>query len=281
VAESPGPFYARGELATRAALYRRLLASQVRGQASYRLSFALDLVANGIVPAIELLSILAIFHVTRTLGGFGTAQVLTMYGLAVTSFAIADLCVGNIERLDLYVRRGLLDAVLVRPMSVLGQLLALDFSPRRVARVVVAATILVLALQRSGVTATPAHAALVISTVASGAVFFSAMFVTTATVAFWWIDSGELASAFTYGGRDFTTYPITVYSGLFRALFAYGVGFAFVAYTPAVALFGIADPTGLPRWLGWWGTPLAAVVGVALTGLIWRTGVRHYRSTGS
>jgi ABC-2 type transport system permease protein len=263
------------------ALYRRLLASQVRGQASYRLSFGLDLVANGIVPAIELLSVLAIFHVTRTLGGFGTAQVLTMYGLAVTAFAIADLCVGNIERLQQYVRRGLLDAVLVRPMSVLGQLLALDFSPRRVARVLVAGTILVLAMGHSGVTATAAHAALVVSTVASGAVFFSALFVTTASVAFWWIDSGEFANAFTYGGRDFTTYPITVYSGVFRGLFAYGLGFAFVAYAPAVALFGIPDPTGLPGWLGWWGTPLAAAISVALAAVIWRTGVRHYRSTGS
>ena len=262
-------------------VYRHLLASQVRGQASYRLSFVLDLVSNGIVPAIELLSILAVFHVTRTLGGFDTIQVLVMYGLAATSFAVADLCVGNVEKLQQYVRQGLLDAVLVRPMSVFGQLVALDFAPRRIARIFVAGSVLAVALARSGVSLTAAHVALVGSTVLSGGVFFGAVFVTTATVAFWWIDSGEFANGFTYGGRDFTTYPITVYSGVFRGLFAYGLGFAFVAYAPAVALFGIPDPTGLPRWLGWWGTPLAAVVGVALAAVVWRTGVRHYRSTGS
>ena len=65
------------------------------------------------------------------------------------------------------------------------------------------ATVLTIALSRAGVVWTGSHAALVLSTVVSGAVFFGALFVMTATVAFWWIDSGEFANGFTYGGRDF------------------------------------------------------------------------------
>jgi ABC-2 type transport system permease protein len=105
--------------------------------------------------------------------------------------------------------------------------------------------------------------------------------VTTATVAFWWIDSGQFANGFTYGGRDFTSYPITVYNGAFRVLFAYGLGFAFIAYTPTVTLLGRPDPTGLPAVFGWLGTPMAASVLVVVAALVWRSGVRHYRSTGS
>ena len=97
----------------------------------------------------------------------------------------------------------------------------------------------------------------------AGVVFFGSIFVATATVAFWWIDSGELANAFTYGGRDFTVYPITVYGGWFRALFAYGLGFAFVAYYPALALLGRADPLGLPAWAGW-AAPAVALVAAAV-----------------
>jgi viologen exporter family transport system permease protein len=269
------------ELVQQAGVYRRLLFGQVRGQASYRASFVLDLVANAAVPAIDLGTLLAIFHVSRTLGGFHTAQVLVMYGLAATAFAIADLVVGNIERIRTYVRQGLLDTVLIRPMSVLGQLVVLDFTPRRLARILVAGLVLVLAMPRAGVAWQPGTVALTLSTVVFGAVFFGALFVTSATVAFWWIDSGEFANGFTYGGRDFTSYPITVYSGAFRLLFAYGLGFAFVAYCPAVALLGGPDPLGLPAWLGWLGTPLVAVIAAAVATLVWRTGVRHYRSTGS
>jgi ABC-2 type transport system permease protein len=120
---------------------------------------------------------------------------------------------------------------------------------------------------------------MVVAPVAAG-VFFGAIFVISATLAFWWVESGELGNGFTYGGRDFTSYPITVYSDWFRNLFAYGLGFGFVAYQPALALLGRPDPLGLPVWAGY-SSPLVALLAALIAAVVWRTGVRHYRSTGS
>ena len=144
---------------------------------------------------------------------------LVIFGISATSFALADLVVGNIERIRLYVRHGTLDAALVRPLSVLGQMLSLDFTIRRVARLAMAAAILAVAVWRADVRFSPARVALLLAAPLTGALFFAAVFVATATVAFWWIDSGEVANAFTYGGRDFTSYPITVYGDAFRRVF--------------------------------------------------------------
>ena len=104
--------------------------------------------------------------------------------------------------------------------------------------------------------------------------------VTTATAAFWWIDSGELGNSFTYGGRDFTSYPMTVYSGYMRWLFGFGLGFASVAYYPALALLGRPDPLGSPGWVAW-AAPLVSLLAVGAAAAAWRTGLRRYRSTGS
>ena len=41
-----------------------------------------------------------------------------------------------------------------------------------------------------------------------------------------------------------------------------------------------ADPYGFPEWLRY-ASPLAAMVMVAVTAVVWRAGVRHYESTGS
>jgi ABC-2 type transport system permease protein len=265
---------------SRLSTYRYLLGAQLRSQTSYRTSFALDLVFNALIPAIDLIVVVALFRVTRTLGGFTAFEVIVMFGFSSTSFALADLLVGNIEKMRFYVRLGLLDGVLVRPLSVLGQLLAVDFTIRRIARLVVAAAVLLVAASKVDIDWTAARVALLVTAPLFGAAFFAAVFIGTATVAFWWIDSGEFANGFTYGGRDFTTYPMTVYSGLFRRLFAYSLGFAFVAYYPALALLGRADPLGLPGWLGW-SSPLVAVLAAAVAGIAWRFGVRHYRSTGS
>ena len=265
---------------TRLRVYRHLFVAQIRSQASYRASFAIDLFSNALIPLIDLATVLLMFQVTRELGGFTAVEVVLMFSLTGVGFALADMVVGNVERLRIYVRTGLLDAVLVRPLSVLGQLVALDFSVRRVARIAVSLTVLMLALARLDLDWTPARVAILVLAPLVGAVYFSALFVATAAVAFWWIESGEFANAFTYGGRDFASYPMTVYGGLFRRLFAYSLGFAFVSYFPALALLGRPDPLGMPGWVSWSG-PAVALAASAVAGLIWRTGIRHYRSTGS
>ncbi|GAB7047501.1 ABC transporter permease [Catenuloplanes indicus] len=260
--------------------YGHLLRAQARSQLSYRVSFAIDLVSNIGATALDVLTVFVLYGVTTAIGGFRLGETMVMVGLAQVAFTLADMLVGYIERIRVYVRTGLLDTVLIRPLGPLGQLLAMDVPLRKLSRVLLAVLVLTVALARAGIDWTPGRAALVAATLIGGTAFFASIFIGTASVAFWWIESGEIGNAFTYGGRDFTTYPITVFDGAFRHLFAYGLGFGFVAYQPALALLGRADPLGLPAWAGW-AAPLVCVPAALVAGLIWRTGIRHYRSTGS
>ena len=164
------------------------------------------------------------------------------------------------------------DAVLVRPLGALMQLLAMDVAARRVGRVVIGVALLGAAAAHAGLVLTPPRLALLVVAPVAGALIFSALFVATATVTFWWVESGELGNALTYGGHDFSGYPITVYGALFRRLFAYGLGFAFVAYYPALVLLGRDDPLGAPAALGY-GCPLIAAVAPSRPGgASWRAG---------
>jgi ABC-2 type transport system permease protein len=260
--------------------YLHLAMAQIRSQAQYRTSFLVEIAGSVLYGIVDTGTVLIMFNVTRTLGGFAFREAFLMAALAGCAFSLADLSVGNIERIRFYVRTGLLDAILVRPLGALPQLLAVDFSPRRVGRLVFTTGLVALATRTAGVHWTLPRAVLVVVTPIAGAVLFGAIFVASATVAFWWIDSGEFSSALTYGGRDFTAYPMTVYQGVFRRVFAYGIGFAFVGYYPALALEGRRDPLGLPAVAGW-GGPVVALVACAAAGLLWRYAIRHYRSTGS
>lgn len=260
--------------------YWALLRGQARGQASYRASFALDLVSNVGATALDLATVFVLFGVTHTLGGFDLRQSLVVNGMSAFAFATGDLAIGNVERIKLYVRTGLFDAVLVRPLRALPQLILLDLPLRKLSRVVFGATVYLVVLAAADIAWTPARVALAAVAPLAGAVFFGAIFVVTASVAFWWTESGEVGNAFTYGGRDFTGYPVNIYSGWFRNLFAYGLGFAFVSYYPALALMGLRDPIGLPGWVGWV-APLVALPACAAAAAVWRLGLRRYASTGS
>jgi ABC-2 type transport system permease protein len=173
-----------------------------------------------------------------------------------------------------------MDSVLLRPLGALTQLVLMDLPLRKALRLVLAGTVLAVALRVNDIDWTPARVLLVVIVPLAGGVFFGSIFVLSASLAFWWVDSGQIGNAFTYGGRDFTSYPVPIYAGWFRAVFAYGLGFGFVSYQPALALLGRADPLGLPAWAGFV-SPLVALVAAGCAALVWRSGIRHYRSTGS
>jgi len=260
--------------------YFSLTRATIRAQAQYRLSFVVDVVGASLGVTMDLAAILVFFRVTRSLGGFPLREAFLMGTIATSGFAMADLVGGNVDRLRFHVRTGRLDALLVRPLGLLPQLLCEDFTLRRTGRVAQGLVAYAIALGFAHLAWTPARAVLAVLAPLCAAVFFTALFVAGGTVAFWWVESGEFANGFTYGGRDFTSYPLTVYSGLFRRVFGYSMGFAFVAYYPALVLLGHPDPLGGPAWLGWC-APLVAGAAALAAAAIWRFGVRHYRSTGS
>jgi ABC-2 type transport system permease protein len=247
---------------------------------SYRASFVAELVSNVGAAALDVLSVLVLFRVTRTVGGFELPAALLMVALSSASFATADFVVGNIDQLKTYIRAGTLDSVLVRPLSAFGQLVLMDLPLRKASRVVIAFVVLAIAVRVADVDWTPARVLLMAVAPVAAAVFFGSIFVTGAGLAFWWVESGEAGNAFTYGGRDFTAYPVSIYSGWFRAVFAYGLGFGFVVYHPALFLLGRADPLGLPAWAAW-SSPLVALVAAGVAAGVWRLGIRRYQSTGS
>jgi ABC-2 type transport system permease protein len=260
--------------------YARLFLAQVRSQTQYRASFCVDLGMAAFTTLIEAAVVLVLFRVTPTIGGFDLPEVLLMSSLAALAFDLADLLVGNIERLSRYVRTGLFDTILVRPLGTLPQLLCTDFSLRRIGRVAQSGVLLAAVLWYVDIEWTPSRVLLLLVAPVSGCALFAAVFVLSASVAFWFVESGEIASAFTYGGKEFARYPATIYPGALRRMFGYGLGLALVGYQPALVLTGRADPLGGPTWLAWL-APVAALCAWAVALSVWRTGIRHYRSTGS
>ena len=260
--------------------YVALLSGQFRSVASHRTSFAVELITNLGGTVLDVATVFVLFRATRTVGGFTLAETILMTSLTAAGFVLADFTVGNVDRLTTYVRAGTLDAVLVRPLGVLPQLLLMDLPVRKGLRLVVGVGTLGVGIGLNDIQWTPGRVLLIVVAPLAAAVFFAAIFVLSASLAFWWIDSGEVGNGFTYGGRDFTSYPITAYGGWFRAIFAYALGFGFVAYQPALALLGRPDPLGLPAWAGYL-SPLVALLAAGIAAVVWRRGVRHYRSTGS
>lgn len=248
--------------------------------AQYPASLAMFALMSCASACAELAAVFVLFGHAGRISGFGITEALLFYGLAAVTFGTTDFLLGSVERLGAHIRRGTFDTMLVRPVSPLVQLATDEFSPRRLGKVVPAAIALGYALAHVEVGWTPARIVAVPLLMVCGIVICGSVWTIGSCIQFFVTEAGEVANSVTYGGQALTEYPLAIYGrGVVRAV-TYVVPLAFVSWQPGLFLLGRADPLGMPAVLRY-ATPVVAVVLAALAVLVWRTGLRHYRSTGS
>lgn len=267
-------------MASRLGIYRQLAGAAVRSQLAYPVSFTLQCFGQAIAQLTDLVVIVVLFTHVRAMGGFDVREVLVVYGIAGVSFGFADMIVGQLDALPTYIRHGRLDALLLRPLSALGQICASEVALRRIGRIVTALATLGYALSAVDVDWTTTRVLAAVLAPVTGTVILSSIWIVACSVTFWLVEGRELANTVTYGSNMFTAYPLGVFSSWLRRLMGFLVPGAFVAYFPALALLGKPDPLGLPAFLQW-SSPVVAVVAALVATAVWRFAVRHYRGTGS
>jgi ABC-2 type transport system permease protein len=259
-------------------MYAAIAGLWVRAAWVYRTSFITLVFANGLITGLDAVAIWIMFSQLDLLGGFGLHEVALLYGASSLGLGIADTLIGSVERIGEHIRSGRLDQMLTKPLPLLLQVCADQFTLRRLGRITQAA--IVFAWAAAYVDWTPARVCVAVMMVVSGGAIFFGLFVAFSCIQFLTKDATEFANAFTYGGATLTQYPLTIFPrDLMRSL-TFVVPVAFVNWYPCLFLLGRDDPFGLPGWLQLC-SPVAAVAMTAVALLVWRAGVRRYTSTGS
>ncbi|MGW2984742.1 ABC transporter permease [Streptomyces goshikiensis] len=260
--------------------YGLIVAMWIRSTMTYRTSFFLATFGNAVVQLLDFVAIYIMFSHVEALGGFSLPEIALLYGSCSASLGLADLLLGNTDRIGVRVRDGSLDTMLVRPVPLLAQVAADRFALRRLGRIVQGLGVLGWAVWALDVAWTPGKVLLVPVMILAGAAIFAAVMLAGAAFQFVAGDAAEVQNSFTYGGNTMLQYPPTVFGkDLLRGV-TFIVPLAFVNWLPALHVLGRPDPLGLPGWVGYL-SPLVAFVAFLPASLAWRAGVRSYRSTGS
>ena len=260
-------------------IYARLYGSRFRSQLQYRLSFALQVVGLLGATVLDFLVILIVFSRLTSLGGWSLWEVGFLYGASYLPFKLADIFVGKVERLGEWVRTGQFDTVMVRPLGTLGQTLTADVDLKQIGGAAQGAVVFAVALAHVSIDWTPARGVMLLVMLAGGFVIFSSIWIATNAAAFWLVNIREASNAFTYGGNFLSQYPLDILGPWFRRVFAFLIPVAFVNYFPSLYLLG-KSPEPWPAALRF-ASPFVAAVTVGMAALVWRSGIRHYASTGS
>lgn len=261
-------------------LYRRLAGARIRGQMQYKLSFLFQLLGIFSINSLELATIFILFQHFDTLGGWDSGEVAFLYGLSSISFGLAKVIGSAFDGFSQQIVRGDFDRVLTRPVSPFLQTLCSDVRLQQVGRFLQGGLAFVIALTLVDVPWSAGRLLYLPVALLSAIVLFTALFTFEATICFWTTEATEAVNAFTYGGTTLAQYPLHVFDIWLRRLFLWVFPLGFAIFMPALYLLDKPDPLGLPQFTRFI-APLVAVLFSMVAGLAWRTGVRHYRSTGS
>jgi len=262
-------------------LYGRYLRASLRSQLQYPGSFLLTSVGAFLATGVDFIALWALFARFRQVAGWRFGEVALFYAVIGTAFALAD---GFTRGFDVFgpqfVKTGDFDRLLVRPRSTVLQLLGYEVRATRIGRLAQALVVWAIAMHLTHVAWTWSAWATLLFAVAGGFALFAGILVLQATLAFWTVESLEIANTLTYGGVEAAQYPLDIYARWFRNFLTFVVPLGCVSYFPVAAVLGRANRTGVAAQI----LPLAPALGFAFLGVslwIWRFGVRHYTSTGS
>jgi ABC-2 type transport system permease protein len=262
------------------AAYLLLVRMWSRAASQYRVSLALTGLTQIVTTCLDLIAILVIYSQVQVIAGFDLPETLYLYGTTRLAFGLSDLVASGVETLADSIRLGSFDIVLIRPVSTLAQVLADQFTPKRLGKLIPAVATLGWAVAVLPVHWTVPKIAVCCGTVLCGFVIYCALWVLTGCISFIAVDATEVANTFTYGSEFATEYPITIFGRPLGFALTFVLPVAFVTWQPTLYVLGHPDPFGLPEALRF-ASPLVALVLSGLAALGWRACVRRYRSTGS
>lgn len=256
-------------------LYFHYLSVHLRAQMQYKTSFVLTILGQFVGSATALLSILVLMDRFHVLQGYTTAQVLLCFGVVLMAFSLAECFFRGFDTFAGVLSQGQFDRILVRPRNEVFLTLCTKIELSRIGRFFQAVLVFAYAIPHSGVTWTWDKILTLCFMVLSGMALFSGLFVVYASICFFTTEGLEFMNIFTDGGREFGSYPMSIYGKRLLRFFTFVVPLAAVQYYPFLYLIGQADHWWYPL------TPIAAWVFLVPCGIFWKVGLRHYKSTGS
>lgn len=240
------------------------------------LNLWLGLGAFLVTQAGGLLFLVFVFDRIPDLNGWSLAQLLFIYGFANLPRGLDHVFTNWIWLLsNRVILQGDFDRYLLRPVSPLFQVVAEELQADGLGEILVGLIVVALALPLLEIEITAGAVVLFVLLVLAGAVIYTSIKLTFASLAFWIKDSFPLLNI-AYMFSDFAKYPDGIYPKPVSLFLSFALPFSFTAFVPASYFLGTGS---LPGAVG--GTLVAALATALVARLVWKRGLRAYESAGN
>ncbi|QHT62005.1 hypothetical protein GXP70_19810 [Paenibacillus lycopersici] len=258
-------------------LYFKYMLIILKSQMQYRGSFLLLLVGQCLTPFTTLAGVYFMFERFGQLKGWDFYEVALCFAVTQMAFSLSETFARGFDTFSSLVVSGDFDRLLVRPRGTVVQVLGSRFEFARLGRLLLSLALLVWSVMHIDVAWTGLRIMALVLMLLCGTVIYTGIFILAASISFWTVQGLEIVNIFTDGGREMTQYPLNIYHRWIKRFFTFIIPFGCINYLPLLYILGREGADHALYAL----TPLSGFLFLAPCLLVWRIGVRHYRSTGS
>lgn len=258
----------------------RITSINLRGQADFRADFIASILDGALWQTSVIVFASVLLTRFPSIGNWSSPAVLLLASMRMTSHGLVTLFFGRILYIHRIVQDGQIDGYLTRPMSVYRQIQYAQFSVNAFGDLLVAVSMLVVAIAWFDQTWTPLRVVFLIGGIIGGAFMeaaitnvFAGLTLIRPYAASWAFRFQEILSA--VGNYPLNILPIAV-----QLTLTYLLPIAFIAYLPAAAITGQLTTTVAPAWLAYC-APLIGGATYALSRWIWVRCLDRYQGANS
>jgi ABC-2 type transport system permease protein len=251
----------------------------LRSGLEYRVDFLLETLMGLVRQGVGFVLIWVILARFEAIAGWTLGEVAFLYGMRLTMLALCGLATGNIWSLQWMVRLGEFDRFLVRPVRPLLQLLTLRVPISAFGDLLGGVALIVGATRLVDVAWTPLAILYLLLALVGGALILLAMRLLIVSFSFRALSVTAPMGIVDDLFNEFGTYPLSIYNASLQLLLTFGLPVAFMAYFPAVVLFGRTGELQVQPLFAY-GAPLAGVFWMAIALWVFEREMRHYKSSG-
>lgn len=241
----------------------------------YKVSFLLTALGRFLVAFNGVLAIFFLFSGFTDIKGYTYGEVLLCFSLIQLSFYLSEMVGCGFAAFSGCVKRGEFDRMLVRPRSLILQVMSSRFDLGRGGMILSALIMLAMGISECTIEWNAARILTVFLMVIGGTFLFVGLFMVGATICFFSIEDSGAINVLTYGAKEHGKYPIDVYGKGITRFCTYIIPYTLVQYYPLQYVLG--------RTQNWWYMfcPFGVVFFLAVCYGFWRFGVSRYASAGS
>jgi ABC-2 type transport system permease protein len=241
----------------------------------YKVSFIFMTIGQFLLAFNVFLGVYFMFLLFPTVKGYSFQEVLLCFSIVLIQFSLAECFVRGFDMFSSIIGNGEFDRIMVRPRNEIFQILGSKIELTRVGRLLQAVLMFSYGVHKSQIDWSFDKVLTLILMIVGGFVVFSGIFLVYAALCFFTTEGLEFMNVLTDGAKEYGKYPISIYGKRVLQFCTFIVPFALIQYYPLLYILG-KSTNGWYRFL-----PLAACLFIIPCYLLWRLGVRHYKSTGS